>query len=144
MIRRILFVCSMVLLTAAVPALAQTPPTLLVLGVGEVAFDVDLPPAQASAQAYRLYAPDTATASTALTVICAAASTGTGSTCRFPLTAFTLPASPATLGFALTSVITAADGVLESSKVTAPFVLGRAVPPVPPKATAMSVRPRTP
>jgi hypothetical protein len=145
---RIFFLLS-VLGCLAAPSLAQTPPTIRVLGVGDVALDFAIPATEALAQGYRLYVPDTATTATPLALSScgapsAGAAAGTVTTCRFPLSVFTLPAAPATLRFAVTATTEAADGTLETAKVISPFVLQRAAPPVGPVATGMSVRPKLP
>lgn len=132
--RHLLLVLGFVM--SAAVASAQTPPTILVLGVGQVAFDVPtVTLADAQAQAYRAYV------GTAAAIKPSVACSGTASpfTCTFPVSALPLTINAQSL--ALTSAVVAADGEQESVKVVAPFVLALARPPVPPSVSTMRVRP---
>lgn len=130
--RRLLWMVSALLLIA-VTASAQTPPTIPVLGVGQVAFDIATATlAEAEAQLYRAYVDSRAA------IVVKATCTGTASpfTCSFPLSALALTG---THTLSLTAAITAADGEQESAKVAAPFVLKKAGPPVSPPAASVRV-----
>ena len=123
------------------PSLAQSQTTIRVLGVGKVAFDVDLALADAQAQTIKAFVPSTAATGIVVTTTCAAApasATGPVSTCTFNLSALPLTATAQSL--ALTASAVAADGTVETAKVTAPFVLSLVGPPVAPRP-AMSIRP---
>lgn len=132
--RVFLFALTCVLVASAVQA--QTPPTIPVLGVGKVAFDVGLSPDAAQAQGYRAYVD--ANAPITVTVTCAASANPAIATCTFPLSALNLTA---THSLALTAVVTAADGELESAKAPVPFVLRLVGPPVAPTAASSKVQP---
>jgi len=142
--RSILLAVAAAAVVLLLPLSASAQTNVRVLGVGRVAFELALDQAGAQGQRYRLYVPAASTAAgVVLTVTCAPATPGPLTTCSFPLSAITLPAAPATVGFAITAAVTAADGEVESSRVTAPFVLSRAVPPVGPSGV-MSVQPPQP
>lgn len=120
----------------AVSAQAQTPEKTI-LGVGSMVFDVEVPPAQAQAQAYKVYVPDTSTTPLTVPVTCIAR-TPSGSTCTFS-TALLLPLVVAGTArtIAVTASVSADDGARESPKAPAPFVLRRADAPVTPVAPAI-------
>lgn len=122
------------------PAAAQTPPTIRILGVGQVGMDVPTPTlAEASAQKYRAYV-NNATVGTVVTATC----TGTVSPflCAWPLSAITAQlVATAARPLSVTAAVTAADGEKESAKVVAPFVLQLAGNPVAPTAASISITP---
>ena len=127
------------LMLMAAPVAAQT--TITVLGVGSVAMDLPgLTAAQALAQGYRAYVPATSTTPIALTVTC------TGSApalCTFPIAALNLPVAQAR-SLAVTATLVAADGLQESVKVVAPFLLLVGAPAVAPTYSATPIRPPSP
>jgi hypothetical protein len=128
------------LVALALPAAAQT--NMRVIGVGKVAFDVATPTlAEAQAQVYKAYMPATVTTGITVTAACTTATGSTAAgefTCMFTLMA--LPLTAAAQSLALTASVVAADGAVETMKVTAPFTLSLVGPPVAPRA-AMSIRP---
>jgi len=137
-----------VLLTLGMATAASAQTNIVVLGTGRVAFDMKADAAQpaytladVSGFVYRAYMP--ATASTAvspgLTITCAATATAGTFQCTFPLTALPL-STTAYQSLAVSAGLNAADGVVESAKATAPFVLRKGVPPATPQA-GMSVLP---
>lgn len=121
--------------------------TQVVLGVGRIGFDVGsntepVTQAQAQGQKYRVY---TATGTTVVvTATCGVPNNGVVS-CNFPIAQIPgIPTSPsASLGFSVTAEVTAADGVLETARVTAPFTLQKAAPPAAPRLP-MSILPAIP
>jgi hypothetical protein len=123
----------------AAPAAAQTPAVIRVLGVGQVAMDVDTATlAEAQAQGYRAYVGTAA--AIVLTVTCTGAARPF--VCVFPLAQIQSALSPtAARSLAVAAFVSAADGERESARASAPFTLQQAAPPVAPTAGAMSVRP---
>jgi hypothetical protein len=119
----------------------QTPINITVLGVGKLAWDVPLPPAQAQAQVYKAYLPSDGTTASTLTTTCTA--TASGSQCAAPLSELNLQTGVST-SLALTATVTAADGEVESNRVVAPFVLTKAGPPAEPTYSATPIRPPSP
>lgn len=132
--RRVMGMVSALLLIAATAG-AQTPPTIPVLGLGEVAFEVPTATlADAQTQTYRAYVD--ARPAVVLKPVCS----GTASpfVCAVPLSAFALTA---THSLSLSAAITAADGEQEGPKVAAPFSLKKVGPPVSPPSASIRVRP---
>lgn len=133
---RVLFLVLLLITLGAFSASAQTAPTVPVLGVGSLAFDVPADVVTAQAQAYRAYVGTNP--AVRLTVACVASATAGASTCSAPLSA--LPLTSAGQTVALSSAVVAADGEVETAKVSAPFVLALAPKAVAPTGNSARIR----
>jgi hypothetical protein len=111
--------------------------TITVLGVGKVAMDIPLTGAAAQLQVYKAYVP--ATNPTAITVTATCTGATAPALCTFPLAQLNLPVG-VSRSLAVSSSISAADGTLESAKVTAPFALLLAGPPAAPAFSATPIQ----
>lgn len=124
-------------------AMQAEPPIVTVVGTGQLILDVDVATlAECSAQGYRVYVGAPATAQRVnLNATC------TGTARPFQATSAiadfrSLLASTART-IAATAFVAAADGELESSRTTAPFVLRLGAPPVAPTFPATgAIQPR--
>lgn len=135
------FLIAAALVIGVKEAAAQAPPTITVLGVGKVAFDVPLPLAGTLAQTYRAYVPATALVPIVVPPTCiATGASGTASSCTFPLTTLNLTIG-VTSSLAMTAVIVGVDGELESARTVAPFVLRRGGPPAAPAFSSTPILP---
>jgi hypothetical protein len=118
---------------------AQTLPIIPVLGVGELVLEVPTDVATANLQDYGIYVDTRARLLANPTCVQKPGTTTPPvSQCPIPLASLNLTGAHQ---IAVTAIIVAADGELESPRGTIPFVLRRVAAPVAPALPSSSVRP---